>query len=253
MAAKDFGPIASDYAFFSAHCTEAVNDAAQYARELAGFERRETFRMLDFGCGTGEFSERLLSALNWPPPSLDLTLAEPVRAQRAEAVRRLARFSEREIATVETPLAQVEPRFDAVVSNHVLYYAEDLDATLAQLVGSLAPGGRLLLAIAGWDNPLAWLWKAGFAILDRPVPYHLSEDVEAGLRQSGATFRKTQVPYRLRFPDSTENRMKILRFLFSEYLEEISAPRLLDEFDRHAAGNHIDILTQSDHFSVAGE
>src|SRR5262245_59894884 len=78
MAAKDFGSIESDYAFFMAHATEAESDAAEYTRALAGFaEGRASIRLLDFGGGTGEFTQQLLSALNWSPQALQLTLVEP--------------------------------------------------------------------------------------------------------------------------------------------------------------------------------
>src|SRR5262249_25287566 len=103
MAAKDFAPIETDYAFFMAHATEAESDAAEYLRELAGFaEGRASIRMLDFGCGTGEFTERLASALNWPPQALRMTLVEPVRHQCDAAVRRLTCFSRHPIESLET-------------------------------------------------------------------------------------------------------------------------------------------------------
>ena len=82
MAAKDFDSIASDYAFFMAHATEAESDVTEYARVLAGFaEGRTLIRMLDFGCGTGDFSRRLISTLNWPPQLLRMTLVEPVAGE----------------------------------------------------------------------------------------------------------------------------------------------------------------------------
>lgn len=250
MGTKDFGLIADDYSFFMAHATEAERDAAQYARELTVFEQRRPTRMFDFGCGTGAFTERLLLLLDWPPEALELALAEPVREQRAEAAQRLSRFTRHAIETIEAPLAGCRPRFDVVVANHVLYYVEDLAATLEQLSGSVAPGGKLLLAIAGWDNPLLGLWRTGFGLLGQPVPYYASEDVDAWLRQSGTAYRRTAVPYRLRFPDSAGNRRKILRFLFGEHFAALPEPRLLAEFDGYVAHGNVEIDTSSDHYVV---
>ncbi len=164
MAAKDFGLIESDYEFFMAHATEAESDVAEYARELARFaEGRASIRLLDFGCGAGEFTQRLASTLNWPPQALEITLVEPVRHQREEAARRLAKFSRRAIESLDGLPTVDESRFDLVLSNHALYYVDSLQETLRRMIELLGPAGRLLLAIAGWDNALLQLWKTGFA------------------------------------------------------------------------------------------
>lgn len=252
-AAKDFGAIESDYAFFMAHATEAESDVAEYVRNLAGFgAERTSIHVLDFGCGTGEFSWRLASALNWPPERLHWGLVEPVRHQREEAARRLAAFSRHAIESFERLPPASERSFDVVLSNHVLYYVDDLAATLRGMQEALRPGGRLLLAIAGWDNPLLQLWKVGFASLGRPVPYHAAEEVETLLSRQGARFRKSRADYQLRFPDTVENRLKLLRFLFGHFLDEISPSRLLGELDRHVRGGHLEVNTHSDHFAVEG-
>lgn len=250
-AAKDFGAIESDYAFFMAHATEAESDVAEYVRNLAGFAaERPSIRVLDFGCGTGEFSRRLASALNWPPEALRWGLVEPVEHQREEAARRLAPFSRHAIESFERLPPAPEPSFDLVLSNHVLYYVDDLAATLQGMLGALRPGGRLLLAMAGWENALLQLWKVGFACLGRPVPYHAAEEVEAILSRREARFRKSRADYQLRFSDTVENRLKLLRFLFGHFLEEISPARLLGELDRYVRGDHVEVHTHSDHFAV---
>jgi trans-aconitate 2-methyltransferase len=251
MAAKDFGPIESDYAFFMAHATEAENDAAEYARALSGFaEGRASIRLLDFGGGTGEFTQRLLSALNWSPQALQLTLVEPVRHQREEAARRLGMFSRHAIECAERLPTMQGPKFDVVLSNHVLYYVDDLGGTLRRMRELVDPGGKMLLAISGWDNPLLQLWQVGFALLGRPVPYHAAEDVEAILSQQGAGFRKSKACFRLQFPNTAENRHQILRFLFGDYLGKISQQRLLSEFDQYVHGDRVEIDTHSFHFTV---
>jgi trans-aconitate 2-methyltransferase len=251
MAAKDFGSIESDYAFFMAHATEAESDVAAYARELAGFaEGRASIRLLDFGCGAGDFTQRLASTLNWPPQSLEITLVEPVLRHREEAARRLAGYSRRTIESLDDLPAAAGPRFDLVLSNHALYYVNDLRKTLGRMIGLLYPAGRLLLAIAGWDNPLLQLWKTGFAMLDRPVPYHAAEDVEAILSQRGSGYRKSESHYQLRFPDTESNRLKLLRFLFGEHLREITPQRLLGELDRHVHEGHVEVNTHCYQFAA---
>jgi len=256
MASKAFGPIESDYAFFMTHATEAACDAAVYERELKGFaEARTSLRLLDFGCGAGDFSLRLLSMLNWPPEVLHITLVEPVQHQRHEAARRLAAFSRQPIDNHECLPDVQSPLFDVILSNHALYYVSDLATTLARMTRRLCPSGTLLLAIAPWDNVLLEIWKTGFALLDQPVPYYGAEDVEAALTANGSKFRRSRSTYQLLFPDSEENRLKILRFLFGDELPRMRSSRLLGEFDRHVRGDHVAIYTHSDHFTVnaAGE
>lgn len=252
MAAKDFGPIETDYAFFMAHATEAECDAAEYVRQLDGFaDARTMVRMLDFGCGTGEFTERLLSQLAWPASRLQLTVCEPVSHQRAEATRRLAGFSERAVETADVLPEGPQPQFDLIVSNHVLYYVDDMDATLAGLLHWLAPGGRLVVGMSGWDNFLMQLWQAGFHLLGRPVPYYAADDLETALSRKGVPPGRTTIHYRLRFPDGEENRLRILRFLFANYLDEMPLATLLSQFDRHVQGGHVDVQTPSYHYELA--
>jgi hypothetical protein len=61
---KDFGPIAADYAFFASQATEAEQDARAYVQQIGKFvPAKGMVRMLDFGCGSGTFTERLLKQI----------------------------------------------------------------------------------------------------------------------------------------------------------------------------------------------
>lgn len=52
--AKDFGEIASDYAFFEQHATEALEDARAYQEHVATINSAgRVINLLDFGCGSG--------------------------------------------------------------------------------------------------------------------------------------------------------------------------------------------------------
>lgn len=251
MATKDFGAIETDYAFFMSHATEAKSDVEQYARKLDGFaEGRSDIHLFDFGCGTGEFSGQLLETLNWPKESLYLTLFEPVDHQQEIAAKRLSHFSDHAIASLGEASFDQRPTFDLIVSNHVLYYAEDLNQTIAQLLERLHSKGKMLFALAGHENALIQLWKAGFDLLNRPIPYYVAEDVEAVLASHNVSVSKTPSHYRLHFPDSEENRWKILRFLFGDYLRQIPREELLQQFDPYVQDGHVDIHTFSEHFVV---
>jgi trans-aconitate 2-methyltransferase len=248
-ASKDFAPILSDYAFFETQATEAPRDAAAYAERIAPrVAAGGMVRLLDFGCGTGSFTERLLKLVQIPPQRLELALVEPVRASHALAAERVASFSATAIEHADS-LAQIGQReFDLIVANHVLYYVPDLSRTLADLHARLAVRGRLLTAIAGNDNPLIGFWRAGFALLGEPVPYHVAEDVAAGLAKLGIAAAETTVPYELEFADSEANRLTILRFLFAEHLPRMPQAKLLALFEPFARGGRIEIRTASRHF-----
>ncbi len=165
------------------------------------------------------------------------------------AVTRLAGFSSHPIVDSPT-LTNAANNYDVVLSNHVLYYLPELTKTLDRLTGALAPAGVFTTAIAPRSNSLIEFWTRGFGFLGREIPYNISEDVEASLEQLGAAYRKTQVPYELIFPDTDENRMRIIRFLLAEHLAEIPHRPLLDFFDQYADSGRIHIRTSCDHYTV---
>jgi SAM-dependent methyltransferase len=248
---KDFGPIADDYAFFENHATEAKADAEAYAEQLREFvPAKGIVRMLDFGCGTGSFTARLLQLIGWPPERLQLTLVEPVESRRSQAVAQLARFTQsplHESAALPDGLAG---RFDVVLANHVLYYVPNLRADLTKLIDSLSAPGIFVCAIAPRTNALIQFWITGFGLLGMEVPHHTSEDVEAGLHELDTNYEKRQVPYELTFPDTEENRMRIIRFLLAEHLAKIPHVPLLELFDQYVEAGRINMQTASDHFTV---
>ena len=249
-ASKDFAPILTDYAFFETHATEAANDAAAYAALIAPLVAAgSTVRLLDFGCGTGSFTQRLLGLVQIPPERLELALVEPVSASHALAAERLAGRSARPIEHAGS-LAEIAQReFDLIVANHVFYYVTDLPRTLADLHGRLAVGGRLLTSIAGDDNPLIGFWRAGFALLGESTPYHVAENVAAALSTLGIASQETSVPYELTFNDSEANRLAILRFLFAEHLPRLPQATMLALFDAFVRGSQIEMHTASRQFA----
>jgi len=248
---KDFDEIASELAFFEQHATEAEEDARAYQSDVAMVEPASgVVRMLDFGCGSGRFTARFLEEAAWPPDRLRLTLVEPAESTRREALNRLARYSSSPIAESSALPIVHDGQFDVVLANHVLYYVPDLADTLRRLIAALAPQGCLLLAIAARSNLLCELWTDAFTLLGREVPYNTSEDVATALRALNATYEKQQVPYRLSFADSRENRLKILRFLLADHLAQIPREPLLARFDQFSRAGRIDIHTASDHYTL---
>jgi trans-aconitate 2-methyltransferase len=252
--AKDFGPIADDYAFFETHATETEQDARAYVERLAPLVPPEgTIRLLDFGCGSGTFTVRFLDQAGWPAARLLLTIVEPVEPARRQAAERLAGYTEQPVVDAAKLPARIAGAFDIVLANHVLYYVPELHNQLAGLIDALSPSGVFVTAIAPRTNALIEFWIAGFRSLGREVPYNTSEDVEAALQGLRAAYRKQSVAYRLTFPDTEENRMRILRFLLAEHLAQMPQQPLLDLFDQHACSGQIDIRTASDHFTICSQ
>ena len=249
MAKMDFGPIADDYAFFMTHSTEAECGAVAYADELVEFRLRESIRMLDFGCGGGEFTERLLALLPWRPEKFALTLVEPVESHAEQAAERLGRFSQASI-THQRGLPVGDGRYDLVLANHALYFVSAMEPTMARLFELLSPDGLMLLGIAGWDNALVQFWRRGFDELGQSVPYYVAEDVEAALTQLDARFTIRDVPYQIRFLNLRENRERIIRFLFGEYFDKLSPASIGGWFAPYVVGDHIHIETHCWHFAV---
>jgi hypothetical protein len=125
-----------------------------------------------------------------------------------------------------------------------------LSSQLAGLVEALSATGVFMTAIASRKNALIEFWIVGFGLIAREIPYNTSEDVEASLKQSGTDYEKREVPYTLAFPDTEENRMRIIRFLLAEHLAQIPHRPLLDLFDRYSHAGQINIETASDHFTI---
>src|SRR4029453_7902628 len=63
---KSFGPIRDAYAFFQQHATETEADIRAYLPHLlAVVMEDQPVRMLDFGCGDGQFTAALLGRVPW--------------------------------------------------------------------------------------------------------------------------------------------------------------------------------------------
>lgn len=247
---KDFGPIRTDYAFFEEHSTEAEEDLAGYRRILDALGRTGgsgPLRVLDFGCGPGGFTARALGMIAWPG-AVDLSIVEPQALYREQAARELPRITGRPVEAFER--RSPEGRcYDLVLSNHVLYYVNDLEQAAGWLVDAVAPGGLLMTSLAGANNLLIQFWIQAFGLLGQPVPYHTSEQLAEAFAGRGIEPQRHEVEYRLEFLDTAENRASILRFLLGDHFERLPREQLLAFFDPHAVDGRIDTRIQHDHYA----
>jgi SAM-dependent methyltransferase len=118
--------------------TAKLTRVADLVRELRLPERG---RFLDFGCGTGVFTEVLASVLSgWSGAGVDIVDSALEQAgARCPGVA----FSR---------IERLEGTYDFVFSHHVLEHVLDLDSSIGSIAGACAPGGTVL-TIMPCGNP----------------------------------------------------------------------------------------------------
>ncbi|MBO0880805.1 MAG: class I SAM-dependent methyltransferase [Mycobacterium sp.] len=250
--ANDFDEIANEYAFFAQHSTEAQEDARAYQAHVATLTPADRIlNILDFGCGSGTFTARFLEHTGRRPEHLRLTLVEPVESVRRKAVARLAPFTASPLVESSGLSSTCAGYFDIMLARHVFYYVPNLEDTLRQLIAALAPTGVGLVAIRAQANDVLWEFTiAAFKLLGREIPYNTSEDIDVALQALKANYQKYRVPFELSFPDSVENRMRILRFLLADHLAQLPQQPLLEWFDQFSHAGRIEIHADSDHYAL---
>lgn len=246
-SSKDFSPLHDDYAFFMAHASEAAADVKGHLSYLAPLASSgKSLRLLDFGCGDGLFSSRLLAQAGFDPSRLRLFLVEPDAGYRRQAVGRVQPFAA-EPVTAWPSLPPDRGHFiDLALANHVFYYVDDLAETVRQILRTLAPGGLFLVSMGGRDNVLCHINEQAFAFIGEPQPYHVSEDLEQALAGLGQGFEKHRLDYEVIFPDLEENRVKVLRFLLGDHMTRLDRGKLLELFNPYV--RHGDIIIQTHHY-----
>jgi malonyl-CoA O-methyltransferase len=113
-------------------------------------------RILDLGCGTGYFSEKILH--RYPQSHINcLDLCDAMLAQVAK--KRLVNVTCQQGDIDNLPIDY--DRFDLIFSNLVLQWSEDLCACLKQLKGRLSEGGKLHFStlLTGTLNELTQAWR----------------------------------------------------------------------------------------------
>ena len=147
-------------------------------------------RVLEVGCGTGEFAARLVQAL----PD-----AEVVALDQSQ---RLVDLTARRGVTAQVGDVQRLPfddgSFDVVTALWMLHYVTDLARGLAELRRVLRPGG-LLVAVTNGEQHLGALREEAGGPLR--VTGFSSENGEAALREHFGDVRRDDLATRAIFPD----------------------------------------------------
>jgi SAM-dependent methyltransferase len=108
----------------------------------------ETHNLLEIGCGTGF----VLQSLRQRNPQMHLAACDASSQALAHAQRRLSRvhFFRADVARLP-----VMPVFDTITALDVIEHVADDERALAEMFGSLRPGGRLVLTVPQHQ----WLWS----------------------------------------------------------------------------------------------
>ena len=126
-------------------CQEGQMDMAAIENLLQRLALGPGQHLLDLGCGAGGISRYIAERTGARVTGLDYSSdAVSVARQRAEGSDARLEFYQADLNDLDLPRGE----FDAAVMIDTIYWASDPAATLRRIINALAPGGRLIVAIA---------------------------------------------------------------------------------------------------------
>jgi len=233
---KDFSKISDAYEFFVQHSDE--RDVC-YAALLEKLRQKyqdvscRPLQILDFGSGDGSFAQYLSEngITEFHYVSYDPFLKTSSSHPGAKHVSNLAELK--------------GSGFDVIVSNHSLYYVDDLQGSVDALKALLKSEGVVLIAFASDDDALIVGWNAFFESISKKVPYQRMMDLSVALASAGFVSRITSVPSEISFADTAESRSKIVRFMVAEYaplVEEKTIDAFFSKYKTKSGGIRMPLI-----------
>ncbi|MGB9483173.1 MAG: class I SAM-dependent methyltransferase [Candidatus Dormiibacterota bacterium] len=180
MRQDDAGLVAREYSTMERVALRRLDRTARLSGELewtvalSAIAETRPDRVLDAGCGTGEFAALI------PAPGLVCVDSSPpaVAAARAHGLdAKLAKIEE---------LPFPDGEFDVVTWNWTLYHLPDRDRGITELARVLRPAGRFV-GIYNFPDHLQEVWRATGVTWDAA-----GFDAEAGRAQLSAHFAKVR-------------------------------------------------------------
>lgn len=188
------------------------------AVELAFAAVREVApqRVLEVGCGWGEFAERVVREVGAEVIAVDLSVRMVELACERGVDARVGDVQ-------ELPFGDGE--FDCAIANWMLYHVPDLDRGLAEVARVLQPGARLVAATNGLRH-LGELWDlVGRDRAQEPLRF-FAENAEESLRRHFACVERRDVVAPIVF----ESRDAVRGYIASSIAHKHLADRV-PEFD----------------------
>ncbi|MEX2644689.1 MAG: class I SAM-dependent methyltransferase [Gaiellaceae bacterium] len=166
-------------------------------------------RVLEVGCGTGEFTERMARELGADVVAVDISgrMVELTAARGIDA----------RVGDVQA-LPFEDAEFDVAVANWVLYHAPDVDMAIRELARVLRPGGRLVAATLGVDHTVE-VWRLVGGEPTRDLSFW-SENGEERLRKAFSGVQRRDAEGTLLFPDAQTLREYIAATITRAHLAE---------------------------------
>ena len=182
------------------------------ARDIAFEAVREARprRVLEVGCGWGEFAARIRDELDAEVVAIDLSprMVELARERGVDA----------RVGDVQA-LSFGDGEFDCVVANWMLYHVPDVDRGLSELARVLRPGGRLIAATNGARH-LEELWSlVGRDKTGETRPF-FSENGDELLRRHFGRVQRTDYESPVTFQDASAVRGYIASSIAHKHLSE---------------------------------
>jgi len=146
-------------------------------------------RVLEVGCGMGQFAERVSREVDAELVAVDLAprMVELACERGVDAL----------VGDVQA-LPFADDEFSCAIANWMLYHVPDLDVAVRELARVLRPGGRLVAATLGEEN-LADLWQ--LVDYPRPTRTFTAENGAGVLGRHFSRVERRDVEAALVFPD----------------------------------------------------
>ena len=170
---------------------------------FAAVSEADPRRVLEVGCGMGQFSDRLARDTAAEVVATDLS---PRMVELASARGLDARLADVQALPFE------DGEFDCAVANAMLYHVTDLERALWELRRVLEPGGRFVATTIGAEH-MKDLWLlVGYHVPERQFS---RESGEEALSRHFARVERRDVDAELVFPDAEAFRAYVDSTLFA--------------------------------------
>lgn len=118
---------------------------------------KDTFSLLDYGCGTGQFLEHMSLARH--------------QVQGME-INEGARSQAQKFGKVYDQLQSIEGQYDVITMWHVMEHVYDLEELMQKFNQLLQSGGALIVAVPNCESPDARHYRSNWAAWDVPIHIH---------------------------------------------------------------------------------